>query len=195
MTGQDEEARVAGQDEEARNTRDHETVVFDLDGTLVHLAADWDAVATDVAAVLRERDVVPPESLWGMLETADETGHREAVEAVISEYERDGARHSERLAAADTVPDVPTAVCSLNCEVACRIAIDGHGIEGIEAVVGRDTVATEKPDPEPLLEAVRRLDGDPETALFVGDSERDRVTADRAGVAYVDVSEWLRAYA
>lgn len=176
-------------------TSQYETVVFDLDGTLVRLVVDWEAVARDVLEALRERGVAPPEDLWGMLQTADDAGFREPVENVISQFERSGARKSERLPAAETIPEVPTGVCSLNCEEACRIALDVHDIRGIDAVVGRDTVATEKPDPQPLLETVRRLDGDPAETLFVGDSDRDRVTAERAGTDYVDVSEWLRAYA
>lgn len=174
---------------------DFETLVFDLDGTLVRLVVDWGTVATAVASTLRSRGVSPPDDLWGMLEAADESGHRKAVEGVIAEYERVGARNSERLQAADTVPTVPTGVCSLNCEDACHIALAVHDIEGVDAVVGRDTVATEKPDPEPLLETIRRLDADPTQTLFVGDTERDRVTAERAGTDYADVSEWLRAYA
>ena len=173
----------------------YDTVVFDLDGTLVRLVVDWDAVARDVLETLRERGVAAPDDLWGMLRTADEAGFREPVESVISQFERAGARESERLPAADTIPEAPTGVCSLNCEEACRIALDVHEIRGIDAVVGRDTVATEKPDPQPLLETVRRLNGDPAATLFVGDSDRDRVTAERAGTDYVDVSEWVRAYA
>jgi phosphoglycolate phosphatase len=181
---------------------DHETLVFDLDGTLVRLAVDWDEAAEAVAAALESRGVSPSGDLWTMLETADRTGHREAVEAVLADRERDGARDSERLPAADTVPggadadagaDVDVGVCSLNCEAACRVALEVHDIGGVDAVVGRDTVETEKPDPEPLLETVRQLGGDPAETLFVGDSERDEVTAERAGADYVYVSEWLRA--
>lgn len=171
----------------------HGTVVFDLDGTLVRLAVDWDAVAAEVAETLRERGVTPPESLWAMLETADARGHREVVEEVISRHEREGARDSRRLGAADTLPDGPVGVCSLNCEAACRIALAEHDIGGVDAVVGRDSVDAEKPHPEPLLETIARLDGDPADAIFVGDSPRDREAARRAGTDYVDVSEWLRA--
>jgi phosphoglycolate phosphatase len=170
------------------------TVVFDLDGTLVRLDVDWDIVAEEVAATLRERGVEPPESLWGMLETADERGHRTAVEEVIADHERDGAATSTRLPAADTVPEGSVGVCSLNCEAACRIALSTHGLDRIETVVGRDSVSTKKPDPEPLLEAIDRLDGEPAETVFVGDTDRDATTAERAGVDYLDVSAWLRAY-
>lgn len=171
----------------------YDTVVFDLDGTLVRLTVDWSVVAREVAGALEERDIDPPDSLWGMLETADENGARGVVERIIAAHEREGARGSERLPAADTIPEGPVGVCSLNAEEACHIALETHDIVGITAVVGRDTVATEKPDPDPLLETIDRLDGDPSRTLFVGDTDRDRETADRAGTDYVDVSDWLRA--
>lgn len=175
---------------------DYGTLVFDLDGTLVRLEVDWDAVIDDVAAILRERGIDPPGSLWGMLATADDNGHRSAIEDVISAYERDGAAVSTRLPAANTVPADPigVGVCSLNSESACRIALSEHGLDRIEIVVGRDTVPAEKPDPLPLLETIDRLDGDPSDALFIGDTDRDATTAERAGVDYADVPRWLRAY-
>ena len=168
---------------------EYDAVVYDLDGTLVRLVVDWEQVAADVAATLRERGVEPPEGLWTMLQHAKGTPHHDAVEATIAEHEREGARRSERLARADDLPlSVPVGVCSLNCAAAVRIALDGHGLaEHVRAVVGRDSVATEKPDPEPLVTTLRALDATPERTLFVGDSERDAETARRAGTAF----EWV----
>ena len=65
------------------------TLVFDLDGTLVRLAVDWDEAAEAAAAALESRGVSPSGDLWTMLEAADRTGHREAVEAVLADRERD----------------------------------------------------------------------------------------------------------
>jgi len=163
-------------------------VVYDLDGTLVSLAVDWEAAARDAAAALREAGVdVEGADLWSMLDLADGAGARDVVEAVLTDHECDGARASQRLELADdaVARGPPKGVCSLNCEAACRLALDVHDLSGdVDAVVGRDTVATRKPDPEPLLETIRRLDAEPSEAVFVGDSRRDALTAERAGVAF-----------
>jgi len=171
----------------------HDAVIYDLDGTLVELAVDWGAVARDVAGVLRQRGVDPGDGgLWGMLERSDETGHREAVEATIAEYERAGARESRRLALADGLPHgVPVAVCSLNAEVACRLALSVHDIaSAVGPVVGRDTMDSEKPNPAGLLQVVEAVDADPGETVFVGDSERDAETARRAGTEFAWASEF-----
>ena len=171
----------------------HDAVVYDLDGTLVELAVDWGAVARDVARVLRERGVDPgTDGLGGMFERSEETGHREAVEETISGYERDGARQSRRLTLADGLPhEIPVGVCSLNAESACRLALEVHDIETVVGpVVGRDTVGSEKPDPEGLLRVVDELDAAPESTVFVGDSQRDAETAQRAGTEFA----WASAF-
>jgi len=165
--------------------------VYDLDGTLVELDVDWDAVRAAVAAVLRDRGVESEGSLWDLLRRAGDTGNRAEVEAVIADHEREGARRSRRLPLADDLPTgLPTGVCSLNCEAACRVALDRHGLaDHVDAVVGRDTVSESKPDPAPLLRVVERIGADPATTLFVGDSESDEVAAERAGLAFQYVAD------
>jgi len=171
----------------------YDAVVYDLDGTLVELTVDWAVVARDVAAALRERGVDPGTGgLWGMLELSDETGHRDVVETTITAHEKRGARESRRLALADGLPhDVPVGVCSLNAEVACRLAMEVHNIDtAVGPVVGRDTMGTSKPNPEGLLRVISELDAEPESTVFVGDSERDAKTARRAGTEFAWASEF-----
>ncbi|WP_418281546.1 HAD family hydrolase [Halorubrum sp. DTA98] len=169
---------------------EYDAVVYDLDGTLVDLAVDWDAVADDVIAVYTDNAIKPPgDGLWDLLGAADQYGIRADVEAVIGSHERVGARESTRLPLADVLAaGDPTraAVCSLNCEDACRVALETHDVDdAVSAVVGRDTVDTHKPDPESLLAAVDALGVDAANAVFVGDSARDATTAERAGVPFV----------
>ena len=168
--------------------------VYDLDGTLVRLAVDWQAAERGIREVLlSDGTVTVPEgaNAWTMYDLAAENGHLEAVEARLSAYECEGAAEAVRLPAADDLAalDVPVGVCSLNCEAACRIALSVHDLEEyVDVVVGRDTVAGRKPDAEPLLAAVQGLAARPEETLFVGDSESDEVCAERAGTrfSYVD---------
>jgi len=167
---------------------DPSAVVYDLDGTLVTLAVNWDAVASDVIAVYEDSGIdATGAGLWSLLEDAANHGIAEEVEEAISRHEREGARRSRRCGLADELStrSVPVGVCSLNCEAACRIALDTHSLAAdVDAVVGRDSVATHKPDPEPLLATIEALGVDPADAVFIGDSPRDKETADRAGVAF-----------
>lgn len=170
---------------------EYEAVVYDLDGTLVELEVDWEAAARDAAAVLRARGVdVEGLTLWEMLETATERGLKPPVSDVLAEHEREGAKHAAHLPLADELPRPERiGVCSLNAESACRIALQLHGLDAyVDAVVGRDSVASYKPDPEPVLHTLALLEVDPSAALFVGDTDRDQEAARRAGVDF----QWVR---
>jgi phosphoglycolate phosphatase len=175
----------------------HEAVIYDLDGTLVELPVDWTAVDDAVRAVIAERTGAETggKDAWDLLPVADEHGERAAVEAEISKRERAAAADAERLPLADELAGAgeKVGVCSLNCEAAVRRALEAHGLERhVGSVVGRDTVATEKPAPEPLRRTMAGLGATPEKTLFVGDSPRDEETARRAGTDFVYVAERLQ---
>ncbi|MDY6765337.1 MAG: HAD-IA family hydrolase [Halobacteria archaeon] len=165
-----------------------DAVVYDLDGTLVRLNVDWDAVKREVADSLADESVeITTFTFRNMLDKAQEAGIRAEVEGIINRYEERGAQDSDRLPAADDLVNEtrPIGVCSLNCESACQVALERHGLhEHVDAIVGRNTVGAMKPDPSPLLETVRRLSVTPERALFIGDSDTDKLTAERAGVVF-----------
>lgn len=173
----------------------YDAVVYDLDGTLVRLDVDWAAVTRAVEEVFLAAGVDTDErSLWDFLVIAEDHGLGEEVEATIESYERLGAESSRRLPLADRVNEhsIPVGVCSLNAESAVRIALRTHDIDSpVSAVVGRDTVEGHKPNPEPLLTVIERLDASPDRSLFVGDSKRDKTTAERAGTSYRDVEDLL----
>lgn len=172
---------------------DYAAVVYDLDGTLIDLAVDWRAARRDVAAVLREDglDVDGTATLWDCFDLAEETGHVESVEAELAVHEGEGATASTALALVDGLPhQVPVGVCSLNGEDACFAALERHGIdEFVDVVVGRDSHAERKPHPGPLLATIEALGVESDRTLFVGNSERDAVTAERAGVDFRWIDE------
>ena len=168
-------------------TAEHDAVVYDLDGTLVRLPVDWSAAHRDALAAAREAGVTTAgESLWELLDRAEREGFAPVVEAVVADHERRAAREAELLDVAAELPrSVPVGVCSLNAEAACRLALHRHGLDThVDVIVGRDSVEESKPHPEPLLAAVRGLSATPDRTLFVGDSDRDALAAERAGVEF-----------
>ena len=75
------------------------------------------------------------------------------------------------------------AICSNKAEAEARELLARKGLDGyFEVVVGADTCGVRKPAPEPLLAAISRLHGNPEDALFTGDSHVDVACAFAAGV-------------
>lgn len=55
-----------------------------------------------------------------------------------------------------------------------RILLDHFRITHyFNCIVGGDTLPERKPDPKPVIEAVRLLDGQADTAVMIGDSEND----------------------
>lgn len=169
-----------------------EAVVYDLDGTLVRLAVDWEQARRAVSELYCEHGVdVQDRGLWELLVDSRSVGLGPEVEETISRYETDGARNSPRLAFAEHLfsHELPVGVCSLNCEVACSIALEQTGLrERVAVIVGRDSVSEHKPHPLPLRTVVEALDVSPENTVFVGDSERDEETAERAGIEFRYVS-------
>lgn len=169
-----------------------DAVVYDLDGTLVRLTVDWATLEAEIERILRDANVeLSNFDAWEMLDAAESAGVGSEVESLIAAAERDGARESVRLSLADTIDTrLPVGVCSLNCEAACRIALETHGLAThIDSVVGRDSVAERKPAPEPLLAVIESLGVNPERTLFVGDSAGDEEAATRAGTQFSYVGD------
>lgn len=55
-----------------------------------------------------------------------------------------------------------------------RILLEQFGIaDCFEVIVGGDTVKARKPDPEPVLDAIGKLNGSARDAVMIGDSEND----------------------
>ena len=54
-----------------------------------------------------------------------------------------------------------------------------------DSFIGSDTVGVAKPDPKPLLEAIYRLNKEPEDVFFVGDTNTDEDAAKNANVSFI----------
>jgi len=183
---------------------DVETVLFDLDGTLIDSAPDLGA-AVDRMRVARGLASLPLEhyrhmagaGARGMLglafgmtpEHPDFAAMREeffaSYEGCMTErtYAFDGVPQLiERIVASGRSWGVVTNKAARFAEPLTR-AMPLFASAG--AVVCGDTTPHPKPHPAPLLEAARRIGCDPARCIYVGDDERDIVAGIAAGMPTV----------
>ena len=180
-------------------------VIFDLDGTLIDSAPDiWHAAN----AVLDEAGLprVTFEQSRGFIGRGARvfvermeravTGGNDPVQTAhlharfLHYYER--AHENTRVY--DSVPDVLAGIAArglalglcTNKPIGPTRAVLAHlGWDSLfQVVIGGDSLAVAKPDPAPLLAVVDGLGLSLPQTLYVGDSETDAETAERAGATF-----------
>ena len=185
-------------------------VVFDLDGTLIDSAPDIRAAANRMLA----REGLEPLDLPTIVSFIG-NGLPKLVERVMRTRAIDPARHAEltqvtldfynqasavltrpypNMVAALEVLQAgghPMAVCTNKPEAPARQILEEMGLmRFFGAVIGGDSLAVKKPDPEPLHAAFRAFGV--EAGIYVGDSEVDAATAAAAGVPFALFTQGYR---
>jgi phosphoglycolate phosphatase len=75
-----------------------------------------------------------------------------------------------------------------------KMILERFNISGcFDAIVGGDTTPARKPDPGPVLEAMRQLSGAARETVMIGDSENDVIAGKRAGTYTCAVSYGFRS--
>lgn len=187
-----------------------ETIIFDLDGTLVDTAPDLAAALN--AVLMRERlPVVPLDKVRHMVGR----GARALIENALvwNNIPSDPAHVADLVRHFLVYYEANIAVTSrpfdgMVQEVQALVA-KGHRI-GVctnkpvhlslkllselglshlfSAVLGADSRPYRKPDPRHLTDTIETLNGDPRNAVLVGDSDTDAKTARAAGIPVILVS-------
>ncbi len=175
--------------------RPYAPVVFDLDGTLVRLQVDWRKAQAALGRIARRFGRDPAgRTVWEMLREASGE-EAAALDRTLRTYEMEGGARARRLPLADLLSHLgegAVGVVTLNCHACAEEALRLTGLSAfIGAIVARGDTNRLKPDPEPLLVCIEELGGEPGNAVFVGDRERDRETAEAAGTTFLAVHDLL----
>jgi pyrophosphatase PpaX len=177
------------------------TVLFDLDGTLID-SIELILNSARHAFTKLER-VCPPDSEWlagvgiPLFTMFRRYARDEAdVGALIAAYREYQLAHHDRLvrcydAVIDTLEQLRREGYQIGIVTSKSEALAMRGLAHVRAarycdtIVGCDSSTRHKPDPEPVLLALERLDSGPGDAVFVGDSIHDMAAGNAAGVTTI----------
>lgn len=202
---------VAGFPAQAQGKSGMRTVIFDLDGTLADTGADLIRAANACFRRAGHGDLLDPAQdkgtafrggramlrlgygrLPGVLdEAAIEADYPHLLDVYEAGIDRETRLYPGVVRALRALRrrGCATGICTNKPERLAELLLARLGVrELFDGLVGADTLATRKPDPAPLLEAVRRSGGALGRTLLVGDTLTDRETARNAGVRSVLVT-------
>jgi len=184
--------------------KDKKVIVFDLDGTIVRLAADWHSLKE----VLNDRysehfqDDCQFKSISACLSEIVEKGDEAELQHnfdVIKQYEFDNIEKNEPIE--ETIyfinktklfgvkKGTKLAILSLNTRQTIKKSLKLAGISGkFDFILGREDVRSWKPEPEGLLRIMEHYKVNKEDMIYFGDLEKDLATGANAGIEahYID---------
>ena len=188
----------------------YNTVIFDLDGTLLDTLMDLKDSLNYVlvkngfpARTAREVRSFLGHGVKVLLTSSLPEGTAAAdMERCLREFKERYAQHLQDktrpydgvlpLLKALADMGVRTAIVSNKFDRAVKMLGREYFDGLVESAVGESETVRRKPSPDGVLTAIGELSGKPETTLYVGDSEVDVMTAKNAGVACVGVTWGFR---
>jgi pyrophosphatase PpaX len=178
-------------------------VLFDLDGTLIDsgpiiLASMQHAVRTVLDREIAYEELAATVGGQGLIAQMTELDPDRVDELVETYREHNDPLHETLEAFAgmvDVLPRLRAGGRQLGIVTAKRhrtvaLALDRFPWleEQFDVVIAHEDTERHKPDPDPVLEAVKRLGASPEEAAYIGDSPFDIRAAKAAGAFAVAVS-------
>lgn len=189
----------------------YETIVFDLDGTLLDTLDDLtdatNAALAKVGLKNRTRDEVKGfigNGIAKLIERAVGEENKDCQAEALEEFKRYYALHcADKTAAYDGIldllkglkaQDLKTAVVSNKADFAVKSLAKEYFDGLLLAAVGENEEAgiRKKPAPDSLLAVMEQLSAEKDTTVYVGDSEVDIQTAENAGVDCICVTWGFR---
>jgi len=179
-------------------------IVFDLDGTIVRLVADWHSLrkVLNTRFTEKNREDLNFKNMSTILSRIIEMGDEEELQLnfnLMRQYELENISSNEPIK--ETIyfinnkelfgvsPKAKLAVFSLNFRSTILKSLEMAGIvDKFEFFVGREDVRKWKPEPDGLLKILDYFKVNSEEMIYFGDVEKDLLAGASAGVEsyYID---------
>ena len=179
-------------------------IVFDLDGTIVRLVADWNSLFKALSSRFIEnyQKAINHESMSAILSSVVKLGDEEELQLnfnLIQQYELENITSNQPIKEViyfinnkelfGVSPNAKLAVFSLNTRSTILKSLEMAGIlNKFEFFVGREDVRKWKPEPDGLLKILDYFKVNAKEMIYFGDLEKDLLAGAKAGVEsyYID---------
>ena len=185
----------------------YETIIFDLDGTLLDTLDDlWISVNVALEKFglpIRSKEEVRAfigNGIVKLMQRASGMDEGEVFEGVLAEFKRYYGEHCEdntkpyegiiSLLAQLHAKGLKTAVVSNKADFAVKKLAEGYFAGLLSEAVGEDEAngIKKKPAPDSLLAVMEKMSAEKSSTVYIGDSEVDIQTAENAGVDCISVT-------
>jgi len=161
------------------NFKELELFIFDMDGTLVDSALNFDAMRTEL-------NFPKDASILEHIETLAEQDQRKAFE-VVDRHESEGADRATEMPGVTNLLESlkslqkKTAVLTRNSKTVTDITLQKFDWD-FDIVLTRDCISLQKPHPEGLLKICSELNIEIKKSCYIGDYKFDLEAATNAGM-------------
>ena len=178
------------------------SIIFDLDGTLVDTLPDIHAASSEMLKSIN-LEPLPPKQVRSFIGNGIDklierclnaygvSRSKEAIRVFMEYYQANPTTLSKCYENVEFVlfqlksRGLKLGICTnkpsnLTNKVLEKLSLKKY----FETIICGDTLHFKKPDARPLLEAVKGLESDPESSIFIGDSEVDMKTALSANIGF-----------
>jgi len=187
--------------------KNKKAIVFDLDGTIVKLKANWHALKEVLSQRYTEKNDEScafssiSECLSKIVQKGDEEELNENFK-IIRQYELENITNTEIIPEiVDFIKNkekfgvsnaVKIAVLSLNTRQTIIESLEIAGISDlVEMFIGREDVRSWKPEPEGLIKVMKYFSVSPDNLIFIGDMKKDLKAGEAANVDFYYVDELI----
>ncbi|SEL10652.1 phosphoglycolate phosphatase [Colwellia chukchiensis] len=184
------------------------SVLFDLDGTLLDTADDLGAALNHVLAqyqrpLVAAKDYRPiaSDGALGLLnlgfgDAINQYDYQTLRQQFLNYYQHNIATHTRLYKGVTELlqhiesDNIPWGIITNKPEQLTQLLLPYYPeLNNCAVMVGGDTLATRKPDPEPILYACSQLNVDPKQCFYIGDALRD-IEAGNGAKMKTFVAKW-----